>query len=82
MKMVKIVDWYEAGYLIVQGFKPGFMPREGHPQQLDTVFEWSTDLDRARVDFASNKGVPILSLRDAVKMVSAKNAQHRQAVLS
>ncbi|MDD2500777.1 MAG: hypothetical protein PHN92_08160 [Geobacter sp.] len=75
---IRIPDWYEAGFLIVNGFEVSFSPREGYPRQLDAVFQHSTDLERARLDFAGNRGCPILSLREAIKMIARKAADHRR----
>lgn len=76
----KIADWYETAYLIVNGFEPEFRPSEVRSAALDAWYPASAELDRVRRDFAENRGVPILSFREAMKEVARKNAEYRQRV--
>lgn len=79
MKTTRIViDWHETAYYMVQGFTPRFEPSSIHPNNLDAIFEGEdADLDQAHQDFMANKGVPVLSMRAALKEVAAANRNHR-----
>lgn len=73
-----VIDWHEAAYYMVQGFKPRFEASSCRPQNLDAVFEAEEcDLDQVHSDFMSNKGAPVLSMRAALKEVATLNRNYR-----
>lgn len=73
-----VSDWYEAAFLMVQGFHPTFEPSSIHPQSLDAVFDDSEELEICSRDFRSNRGIPVLSLQAAIKQIASLNRKHRE----
>lgn len=76
---ILVQDWYQAAYLSVNGFEFGFRPRPGCPQRVDLVFQDSEDLQRAIRDFNGNRGVAVLSFREAWKGIAEGVHARREA---
>lgn len=66
-----------TAYLLANGFTCKFVPREDG-STLDAEFVWSEDLDRARQDYAGNRGIPVQSFIAACRHIGDLIKQHNQ----
>lgn len=74
----RVFDWYEIGFLLVQGFTAEFEERPGFPHQIDALFDTTPELERAKLDFLTGKACSAMALREAVKHVARLTADHRR----
>jgi len=74
----RIVDWYEIGFLLVNGFTPEFNERPGFPHQLDALFDTTPELESARLRFLSGGACSATALRESIKYVARLTADHRR----
>lgn len=74
---ITIKDRNCTAYLLTQGFTPVFVPRPDGTT-VDAEFEWSEDLDRAKTDYISNRGVPVQSFIAACRHIGEQIKRHQQ----
>ncbi len=72
-----IKDRNLTAYLLTNGFTPKFVPR-ADGTTLDAEFVWSEDLDRARTDYISNRGVPVQSFVAACRHIGDQIKRYQQ----
>lgn len=74
---ITIKDRNCTAYLLANGFTCKFVPRSDGAT-VDAEFEWSEELDRAKTDYISNRGVPVQSFIAACRYIGEQIKMHRQ----
>jgi hypothetical protein len=74
---ITIKDRNCSAFLMVNGFTPVFIARADN-STVDAEFEWSEDLDRTKMDYISNRGVPVQSFIAACRHIGEEIKRHHQ----
>lgn len=74
---ITIKDRNCTAYLLSNGFQCTFAERPDGTT-VDAEFEWSEELDRAKIDYISNRGVPVQSFIAACRHIGDQIKRHQQ----
>jgi hypothetical protein len=77
-KTTTIKDRNNIAYLLANGFICTWAGRQGG-NEIDAVFTWTDELDRACMEYAGNRAVPVQSFVAACRLIGDQIKAHRAA---